>query len=188
MIQKQPREFTDPYHYIIPHLNSNYHAQKLQQFKKTNEIFKSNAPRNYKAGLMAKMNAYKAIHTNCSQTYEFENALDSAKSFSGPELNVGRLFAADMTHHFYTELHDEFQRQAKQPMPGTGRQSPISLTLDTYTPNRRTLDITAGNIYLQGKIENVFLDAPIVKNHTGLGIAKSVYNAACKVYGGTGWT
>jgi hypothetical protein len=114
-------------------------------------------------------------------------AIDSAKGIDVGEKNHSRKYAAEMTNYFYDELLKEVRLQLNEPLPGTGRPSPVSLIADKYTPNRRTLDIVGGNVYVEGEMETLYFDVEVVKDHTGEGIAKGIASAATKVYGNTEW-
>lgn len=93
-------------------------------------------------------------------------------------LQHSRKHAAKAAQGIYDTLREELTRQASSPLPGTGRRSPYSLIADKYTPNRRTLDITGANVYLNGKMETVYLDGSVVKDHSAKGIADLFYKAA----------
>jgi len=184
---KQPREFINLKTKVLEHEASKSHNAKIQ-VEPSSVTYDSHKQRNEKIGMTLGRDAYKAITVNKSQqSYEMEVACDSAKGVDVGQQNHSRMFASEMTGYFYATLRDKFQEKIVVPLQGTGKTSPVSLIADKYTPNRRTLDIVGANMYLDGKMQTLYLNGDVVKDHTGKGIASGLENAANQVYGKIDW-
>lgn len=108
------------------------------------------------------------------------------------DIRHSREFASGISETFYETLKEELNKQANEILLGTGRPSPISLMSDKYSPNRRTLDIVGANLYLNGRIQSVYLEGSVVKDHTAEGISNQYFAAAennfkSRENGGSNW-
>jgi len=185
-----PQEFSNLKKKVISHMETDQHLQnhdmriRAEEWASRPEFIK----RNQQIGRTLARNALKAITENQSQlSYEMECAIDSAKGIDIGQLNHSFNFASSMTTPFYEVLRDEIRQQLNEPLPGTNRLSPVSAILDKYTPYRRTVDIIGANAYVGGKIETLYADGDLVKDHSGKGIGESVSNALDRLYGNEEW-
>ena len=96
------------------------------------------------------------------------------------EKNHSRMFAAEMTDHFYNGLSARLDHYLQMEVPGTGKPTPFTIMADKMTQCRRTQQIAGMMTYIDGKVQDLFLDTVPVKNHTGVGVAQSLHENLLK--------
>lgn len=188
--KKLPREFSNLKAKIADHMKSQKHMEISKKEREIDVIRNSAKFRkeSLAIGRVLGMNAYKSIKMNKSQkSFETEMTCDYAKDINVGTKNHSRKFPESMTHSFNRVLTQRLRSEAEKPLKGTGRPSAISPHLDKYTPNRNTLDIVGANMFMHDDLQQLFISADVVKDHTGLGIAKALHDTLSKTLGSENW-
>jgi hypothetical protein len=182
--RKQPREFRNLKIKLQKHIASEKHMKIADKERESAVVRFTRIQKNHEAGKICGKWAYTAIKLDQSLLrYEDYIAIAASMNMAVGEKNHGRKFARELAHSFYICLHQRLHRYLTSPSPATGRPPPFAVIADKYTPNRTAGQIVGIIAFIDGKMRDVNIDFPQVKEHGGLGIACSIYESLRGVYG-----
>lgn len=170
-----PREFSNLKKVLVSHLSSKLHTERVNDRElesKEKEVFKS---RNFNVGSKLGRQAYKILKTSGSYSgYENDVAVLSAQGVDVGTLNHSRMFAAKFCDSVYSAITEKTQEIVNEPLPATGKPTPVAVIADKITPNRRTMQIVGFHGFVANKFQSLVAGVPALEGEDGIGVTRTM--------------
>lgn len=170
-----PRQFLNLKKVLVTHLGSKSHNERVnekQAASKEQKLFKT---RNYNVGTKLGRAAYKILKTSGSYTeYETDVAVLSTQGVDVGTLNHSRKFAAKFCDSVHEVLTKRTQEILNEPLPATGKPTPIAIIADKITPNRRTMQIVGFHGFVGSKFQSLVAGVPALLGEDGQAVTKTM--------------
>ncbi len=119
--------------------------------------------------------AYKILKTSGSYTqYETDVSVYAASGIDVGTINHSRKFASSFCDSAHIVLIEQVEKVVNEPLPATGRPTPISLIADKLTPNRRTMQIVGFHGYTGSKFQSLVSGVPALSGEDGYSVTKTL--------------
>lgn len=155
---------------VQKHYATKLHTEKTEGLAEASR--QKSSSRNKRAGMNCARIAYSCIRNGHSfNSYPAELSKAKAVGVEIGDFNHSPEFPAHLVWPLYESLREEFIRQVDEPLPGTGRPSPITFIFDKYKSLGREYNIIGGNIFLGPNTKSLrtpFLQAYVVHDHAYL--------------------
>ena len=102
------------------------------------------------------------------------------------DLNHSKIFANEFRKNCAEVLHSQLRQKLDTPLPSTNQRPPVAISVDKMTQKKRLGQITAiGTLVPEAPpdemVQTYFVGNPVVRNHTGVGLAESAIKELKKV-------
>lgn len=159
----------------MSHLEANTHLKNSKDKAENLLKKKMYINRNYKVGVVLGRQAYSILKTGRSHLqYETDVSILSAAGTDVGNLNHSRKFVAEYAKSVHEVLVTQMQNLTNEPLPATGKPTPIAVLGDKMTPNRRTLQIVGFHGFINGKFQSLVSGVPPLAAETGIEVTKTL--------------
>lgn len=168
-----PREFRNLKSHIVTHLKTKSHIEKKKEFEFSSKEKERLTNRQYRVGMILGRQAYKIL--KCSESYlkyETDVVVLKEQGCDVGNLNHSRKFVAEFRDSVHATLMTKVRKLVNEPLPATGKPTPISVIADKLTPNRRTLQIVGFHGYVGDKVQSLVAGVPALSGGDGISVTR----------------